>query len=86
MRHVTWCAPLLDIRAAYMAGTALVAWAPLGVPLRGHLGLAWDDPLHFLRGTLWAAVRRCLAGIWRAADTAGRVSSGMLGRSLRGRR
>jgi hypothetical protein len=60
--------------------------APLGLPLRGHLGLGWDDPLHFLRGTLWVAVRRRLAGIWRTADTAGRVSSGMLGRSLRGRR
>lgn len=26
MRRVTWCAPLLDIRAAYMAGTPPVAW------------------------------------------------------------
>jgi D-aspartate ligase len=57
-RHVTWCAPLLDVRAAYAEGTSPVAWFQWARRCEAVSGLALDDPLPFLRGTLWGAVRR----------------------------
>jgi D-aspartate ligase len=59
-RHVIWCAPLLDVRAAYATGTPPLAWLRWARRCRAVSGLAWDDPLPFLRGTLWGAVRRRL--------------------------
>jgi predicted ATP-grasp superfamily ATP-dependent carboligase len=57
-RRVTWCAPLLDVRAAYAEGTSPVAWLQWARRCEAVSGLALDDPLPFLRGTLWGAVRR----------------------------
>jgi predicted ATP-grasp superfamily ATP-dependent carboligase len=59
-RQVTWCAPLLDVRAAYMAGVSPVAWLRWARRCEAVSGLAWDDPLPFLRGTVAGAVRRRL--------------------------
>jgi D-aspartate ligase len=59
-RHVVWCAPLLDVRAAYATGTPPLAWLRWARRCQAVSGLAWDDPLPFLRGTLWGAVRRRL--------------------------
>lgn len=81
-RHVTWCAPLLDVRAAHMAGTPAVAWLRWARRCQAISGLAWDDPLPFLRGTLWVAVRRRLAATWRAADVALPLRLGKFVRSL----
>jgi D-aspartate ligase len=59
-RHLVWCAPLLDVRAAYAAGTSPLAWLRWARRCQAVSGLAWDDPLPFLRGSLWGAVRRRL--------------------------
>jgi D-aspartate ligase len=59
-RHVTWCAPLLDIRAAHAAGMRPLAWLRWAWGCQAISGLSWDDPLPFLRGTLWHAVLRRL--------------------------
>jgi predicted ATP-grasp superfamily ATP-dependent carboligase len=59
-RHVTWCAPLLDVRAAYATGTPPLAWLRWARRCQAVSGLSWDDPLPFLRGTLWGAARRRL--------------------------
>jgi D-aspartate ligase len=67
-RHVTWCAPLLDVRAANMDGTSLRVWLRWASRCEAVSGLSWDDPLPFLRGTLWGAIRRRLprpAGVRR---------------------
>ena len=85
-RHVTWCAPLLDVRAAHQTGTPPVAWLRWARRCQAISGLAWDDPLPFLRGTLWVAVRRRLAGTWRTADVALPLRLGKFVRSLRRRR
>jgi predicted ATP-grasp superfamily ATP-dependent carboligase len=84
-RRVTWCAPLLDVRAAYMAGTPPVAWLRWVRRCEAISGLAWDDPLPFLCGTLWGAVWRRLARTWRTADVAMRLTWRSLARSPRGR-
>jgi predicted ATP-grasp superfamily ATP-dependent carboligase len=59
-RHVAWCAPLLDVRAAYLAGTSPVAWLRWARHCQAVSGLSRDDPLPFLRGSLGGAVRRRL--------------------------
>jgi D-aspartate ligase len=60
-RRVTWCAPLLDVRAAYAAGIGPAAWLRWARGCEAVSGLAWDDPAPFVRGTLGGAVGRRLA-------------------------
>jgi D-aspartate ligase len=57
-RHVTWCAPVLDVRAAYVTGTSPLAWLWWVRRCQAVSGLSWDDPLPFIRGNLWGIVRR----------------------------
>jgi predicted ATP-grasp superfamily ATP-dependent carboligase len=72
-RRVAWCDPLQDLRAARVAGTAPLAWLRWSVDCEAFSGLAWQDPLPFLRGKLWAAVRRRTAG--RAISVARRAGA-----------
>jgi predicted ATP-grasp superfamily ATP-dependent carboligase len=57
-RRVTWCDPLQDLRAMHTEGIALLAWLRWLRGCEAFSGLAREDPLPFLRGKLWAALRR----------------------------
>jgi D-aspartate ligase len=59
-RRVTWCAPLTDLRAAYATGVSPLRWVRFVRGCDAMSGLARDDPLPFLRGTLKSAVARRL--------------------------
>jgi predicted ATP-grasp superfamily ATP-dependent carboligase len=54
-RRVAWCQPLTDLRAAYESGMSPLAWLRWARRCRAVSGLAPDDPLPFIRGTLWQA-------------------------------
>jgi D-aspartate ligase len=56
VRPVAWCQPLTDLRAAYESGISPIAWLRWARRCRAVCGLAPDDPLPFIRGTLWQAV------------------------------
>jgi D-aspartate ligase len=55
VRRVAWCQPLTDLRAAYESGMSPLAWLRWARGCKAVSGLAPDDPLPFLRGTLWQA-------------------------------
>jgi D-aspartate ligase len=55
VRRVAWCQPLTDLRAAYEGGMSPFAWLRWARRCRAVSGLAPDDPLPFIRGTLWQA-------------------------------
>jgi D-aspartate ligase len=55
VRRVAWCQPLTDLRAAYESGMSPLAWLRWARRCRAVSGLAPDDPLPFIRGTLWQA-------------------------------
>jgi D-aspartate ligase len=57
-QRVMWCDPLPDVRAAYTAGTSPLRWLRWACGCRAVCGLAWEDPLPFVRGMLWPSVRR----------------------------
>jgi predicted ATP-grasp superfamily ATP-dependent carboligase len=57
-RQVTWCAPLLDLRAVHASGTSSLAWLRWVWGCDAMSGLSRDDPLPFLRGSLWGAIQR----------------------------
>jgi D-aspartate ligase len=57
-RRVTWCDPLQDLRAMHAEGISLLAWLRWLRGCEAISGLAREDPLPFLRGKLWAALRR----------------------------
>jgi D-aspartate ligase len=57
-RRVAWCQPLTDLRAAYESGMSPLAWLRWARGCRAVSGLAPDDPLPFIRGTLWQATSR----------------------------
>jgi D-aspartate ligase len=59
-RDVTWCAPLPDLKAAYVTGMPPLAWLRWAKGCQAMSGLALNDPMPFLRGTFWGAVRRRL--------------------------
>jgi D-aspartate ligase len=61
-RPVRWCDPLQDLRAAHAAGISPRTWLRSLLRCQAISGLAWQDPLPFLRGKLWAAVWRRVAG------------------------
>jgi D-aspartate ligase len=60
IRRVTWCAPLTDLRAAHATGVSPLRWMRFVRSCDAMSGLARDDPLPFLRGTLKSAVARRL--------------------------
>lgn len=59
---VRWCRLLNDVKAARGEGISFFRWLPWALTCDARATLAWDDPLPFLRGVLWAraaaAVRR----------------------------
>jgi D-aspartate ligase len=57
-RHVAWCNPLSDLRAAHQTGTPPLEWLQWARTCQAMSGLAWDDPLPFVLGTLRKAVSR----------------------------
>ncbi|HEY7620295.1 MAG TPA: ATP-grasp domain-containing protein [Solirubrobacteraceae bacterium] len=57
-RRVVWCDPLQDLRAIRADRIAPLAWLRWLAGCRAISGLAWGDPLPFLRGKLWAAAWR----------------------------
>jgi D-aspartate ligase len=59
-RRVTWCMPLGDARVAYAGGVPPWRWLRWALGCQAMSGLARDDPLPFIRGTLPSAVRRRL--------------------------
>jgi D-aspartate ligase len=59
-RRVAWCTPLTDLRAAYSTGVSPLAWLRWVRGCEAMSGLARDDPLPFVRGTLPSAVARRL--------------------------
>jgi D-aspartate ligase len=63
-RQVIWCTPLQDLRAAYLEGMPPLAWLRWARGCQAMAGLAPDDPLPFLRGAVWGAVRRRLTRRW----------------------
>jgi D-aspartate ligase len=56
--QVAWCVPLIDLRAAYESGMSPVEWLRWARRCEALSGLAADDPLPFLRGTLWGGATR----------------------------
>ena len=59
-RSVAWCKPLSDLRAARAEGMSTLAWLRWVRRCQALSGLSRDDPLPFLRGAMWHAVRRRL--------------------------
>ena len=57
-RRVTWCTPLTDLRAAHATGMSPLRWMRWARRCDVMSSLSRDDPLPFVRGTLWSAVRR----------------------------
>ncbi len=57
-RRVIWCDPLQDLRAMRAERISPLAWLRWVRGCEAISGLAWEDPLPFLRGKLWAAVWR----------------------------
>jgi predicted ATP-grasp superfamily ATP-dependent carboligase len=66
-RQVIWCTPLQDLRAAYLAGIQPLAWLRWARGCQAMAGLSRDDPLPFVRGAVWGAVRRRLTRRWLLA-------------------
>jgi D-aspartate ligase len=76
-RSVRWCDPLQDLRAAHADGLAPLAWLRWALGCEAVCGLAWEDPLPFLRGRLWPAVwRRATGPAVRVARRAGASPTG----------
>jgi D-aspartate ligase len=62
-RDVTWCQPLTDLRGAYETGMSPIAWLQWARHCSAVCALAPDDPLPFIRGTLWQATSRRVRGL-----------------------
>jgi D-aspartate ligase len=62
---VTWCKPLQDLRAAYVVGDRPLSWLRWARHCQTLSGLAWEDPLPFVRGALWPQVQRRLPRLHR---------------------
>ena len=67
-RSVAWCDPLLDVRAARAAGVPMLQWVGWLRGCEAFCGLAWADPLPFLRGRLAPAMWRRVTDSPRAAS------------------
>jgi D-aspartate ligase len=61
-RSVRWCDPLQDLRASHVGGLGPLQWLRWASGCEAVCGLAWEDPLPFLRGRLWPAVWRRATG------------------------
>jgi D-aspartate ligase len=58
---VRWCYHRHDARAARAAGIPLVRWLPWALTAEAKSGVAWDDPLPLVGGSLWRLSRRLKA-------------------------
>ena len=67
LRTVAWCDPLLDLRAARAAGISPLRWLNWARRCQAICGLAWQDPMPFLRGRLGPAIWRRLPRYRRVA-------------------
>jgi predicted ATP-grasp superfamily ATP-dependent carboligase len=56
VRHVAWCNPLTDLKAAYEAGMSPLGWLRWARTCQSMSGLSRDDPLPFVFGTLRKAM------------------------------
>ena len=79
-RHVVWCDPLGDMRAAYAQGISPLAWLRWARGCDAICGLSRDDPLPFLRGRLWPAVSRRVVSVARSAAASPSAPLGPPGR------
>jgi len=64
-REIAWCQPLTDLRGAYETGMSPMAWMRWARDCKAVSGLAPDDPLPFIRGTLWQATSSRMRALWR---------------------
>ncbi|MBA3630631.1 MAG: ATP-grasp domain-containing protein [Actinobacteria bacterium] len=62
---VRWCRLLNDVKAARGEGISFVRWLPWALTCDARATLAWDDPLPFLRGVLWARAAAALRRLRR---------------------
>ena len=57
---VRWCRLLNDVKAARAEGISFIRWLPWALSCEARATLAWDDPMPFLKGVLWARVSATL--------------------------
>ncbi|MDQ3765959.1 MAG: ATP-grasp domain-containing protein [Actinomycetota bacterium] len=62
---VRWCRLLNDVKAARGEGISFFRWLPWALTCDARATLAWDDPLPFLRGVLWARAAAALCALRR---------------------
>ena len=62
---VRWCRLLNDVKAARGEGISFFRWLPWALTCDARATLAWDDPLPFLRGVLWARAAAALRRLRR---------------------
>jgi len=62
---VHWCKPWDDVAAARAAGISFLRWLPWALRCEAMRVVAWDDPMPFVRGTLWRIMSRVFR--WRRA-------------------
>jgi predicted ATP-grasp superfamily ATP-dependent carboligase len=55
---VRWCKPWDDVAAARAAGISFLRWLPWALGCEAMRVVAWDDPMPFVRGTLWRIMSR----------------------------
>jgi D-aspartate ligase len=70
-RHIAWCTPLTDLKAAHQAGMSPLAWLRWARTCQAMSGLSRDDPLPFILGTLRKAVSRRVRGRLHTPSTLG---------------
>ncbi|MDQ3784843.1 MAG: ATP-grasp domain-containing protein [Actinomycetota bacterium] len=64
-RGVRWCRLLNDVKAARAEGISFFRWLPWALTCDARATLAWDDPLPFLKGVLWARAAAALRALRR---------------------
>lgn len=64
---IKWCRLLNDVKAAKAEGISFPKWLPWALACDARATLAWDDPMPFLRGVLWARGVAALRSLRRRA-------------------
>jgi len=70
---VRWCKPWDDVAAARAAGISFLRWLPWALGCEAMRVVAWDDPMPFVRGTLW----RIMSRVFRSRRAAPRPTQEM---------
>ncbi len=60
---VRWCLPIRDAQAVRAEGGSIRRWVRWAAGCEAISGLAWDDPLPFVAGTVGGVARRRVAGL-----------------------